>query len=96
MTSSYGYSDWLDWSGSGNCPKNIKQIPEPARTPAIVDCDNYRFLRPSWDGWQVWFYPIPRHNQRLNVLWLDGHASLITTNELETSPYWGQIFIQCQ
>jgi prepilin-type processing-associated H-X9-DG protein len=100
---SYGFSDWLEWSGSGYCPKHIFAInganPAPmlGRVPVIAECDNYRFLRPSWDGWQVWFYPVARHNGKCNVFFLDGHIQALTLKEFDTGDYYyGQIFQGCK
>jgi prepilin-type processing-associated H-X9-DG protein len=66
---SYGYSDWLEWSGSGWCPKRIANVPAPPLTPCIADCDNYRFLRIG--DWQVWFWPVSRHNSWGSVSWYE-------------------------
>lgn len=65
--SNYGYSDWLEWSGSGSCPKRMSLIPKPPQTPFIADCDNYRFLR-IYD-WQVWFWPVSRHSPSGPIDW---------------------------
>lgn len=65
--SSYGYSDWLEWTGSGYCPKLLANIPDPALTPFISDCDAYRFLRIN--DWQIWFWPVSRHSPTGPINW---------------------------
>ena len=76
-----GHNQWLSGTWGSGIGKRLSQIDKHTTTPVFGDSLYYRLLaRPNW---QTWYYFAPRHNNRTNVVFMDGHGELMTFDEAD-------------
>ena len=93
MLYSYGINDdYLMHNGgypyTGTNPKKVTEIEEPVRTPLLMDANSYKTGKSFAQRSIGSFWPHYRHEDQITVVWLDGHVSAISSNELWQCPYW--------
>lgn len=80
-----GYGHNFGWLGSGNTHYKITKIRKNSETIFLADnhelsnsFQQYMLYYPTW-----WAYGVTRrHAKGMNILWLDGHASRISYNDI--------------
>jgi len=81
----YAYNRWVGkypWN-TNERPTSISIIKKPAETPLLADCDYY-LMAPDSNYADNDRRPAPRHNDNLNMAYVDGHVKTVRLDQCVT------------